>query len=174
LAQLNSPIIPIISTTIKLGPVPPAMGTIFTETFDGDTSSYTPAENLEYETDYQWTVEQTNEYGTTENGPFTFTTAAAVSINDNNALPDEFKLYQNYPNPFNPSTYINYDVASAVNVKLEVHNMLGQKVAVLVNKLQNPGHYSVLFNADEIPSGIYIYTIRLGNYFSSKKMILLK
>ena len=98
----------------------------------------------------------------------------------------EFKLYQNYPNPFNPSTNITYVIARSgatrqsaeVSVQLKVYDILGREVATLVNAKQAPGKYSVQFDASSaaggLPSGIYFYTIKAGNFTATKKMILLK
>ncbi len=92
-------------------------------------------------------------------------------------IPLEFSLQQNYPNPFNPTTTIKYSVPGFISsksiVKLEVYNPLGQKVATLVNKPQFPGNYSVTFNASDLVSGIYFYTLRVGNFVETKKMIVL-
>ncbi len=100
-----------------------------------------------------------------------------------------FKLNQNYPNPFNPTTTITYSIPtssviarspandgkqSIVNVALTVYNVLGQKIAMLVNKEQAPGNYSVQFNASNLTSGVYFYTLRAGDFVSTKKMILMK
>ncbi len=87
---------------------------------------------------------------------------------------NEFELYQNYPNPFNPSTLISYEVKDTKFVSLKVYNSIGQKVATLVNHEQNPGRYSVEFNASNLSSGIYFYSIRVEGFSSVKKMMLIK
>lgn len=95
-------------------------------------------------------------------------------------IPLEFELSQNYPNPFNPSTTINYVVpyneASLQHVTLKVYDILGRDVATLVDENKSPGAYTVAFSAGEhfLPSGIYFYTLRSGNYALTKKMILMK
>ena len=89
-------------------------------------------------------------------------------------IPKEFALQQNYPNPFNPTTEIVYDVPKTSFVKLSVFNMLGQKVADLVNGEQNPGTYAAPFNASNLSSGIYFYRLSAGAFVSTKKMILIK
>ena len=96
-----------------------------------------------------------------------------------NADPDpvtvyEFNLEQNYPNPFNPSTSIKYSLAEASDVSLKVYDVLGKEVATLVNSTQNTGSYDVNFDASNLASGLYIYTLQTGNFVSSKKMMLLK
>lgn len=94
--------------------------------------------------------------------------------NIQNERPNSFELKQNYPNPFNPSTVISYTVPFNANVELGVYNVIGQKVAVLVNCQQNVGNYNVKFDASGLPSGIYIYKLKAGNTNISKKMILIK
>ncbi len=94
----------------------------------------------------------------------------------------DFQLQQNYPNPFNPTTTITYvlpnggdtNIASQINVKLTIYDALGRKVATLVNSKQDPGNYSVKFNASKLGSGVYFYTLRCGNFVQTRKMILMK
>ena len=100
----------------------------------------------------------------------------------NNGIPKKYLLGQNYPNPFNPTTTIRYaisnvetqDFASLQNVTLKIYDVLGREVATLVDKKQTPGKYSVQFNASNLPSGVYFYTLRAGNFVQTKKMLLLK
>ena len=80
----------------------------------------------------------------------------------------------NSPNPFNPTTQISYTLPDAEQVTIKVYNTLGKEVATLVNSVQSKGTHAVTFNADNLASGIYIYTIQTPNYVASKKMILLK
>ncbi|MDP3684907.1 MAG: T9SS type A sorting domain-containing protein, partial [Ignavibacteria bacterium] len=97
-----------------------------------------------------------------------------------NVLPEEFKLLQNYPNPFNPSTSIKYALPFESYVKLVVYNTVGEKVRELVSSVQNSGYHEVIFKADDLPSGIYFYSIGAtsvsGKHHNivSKKMLLLK
>ena len=86
----------------------------------------------------------------------------------------EYSLSQNYPNPFNPSTEINYTLAKSGNVTLKVYNLLGSEVATLVNGFMESGKHSVKFDANDITSGIYFYTIKADNFTSTRKMILMK
>ena len=86
----------------------------------------------------------------------------------------EYSLSQNYPNPFNPSTEINYTLTKSGNVTLKVYNLLGSEIATLVNGFMEAGKHSVKFDANDITSGIYFYTIKADNFTSTRKMILMK
>jgi len=88
--------------------------------------------------------------------------------------PKKVALDQNYPNPFNPSTVINYTLPEASEVKIEVFNMLGQRVALLLNELRQPGRHSVTFNSGNLSSGMYIYRLQTANFSQSRKMMLIK
>jgi len=92
----------------------------------------------------------------------------------NVTAPKVFSLQQNYPNPFNPSTVIKYAVPSDGFVTLSVYNILGQKVASLVNQNVKAGSYEVKFNASNLSSGIYIYKLEAGSFNATKKMMLVK
>ena len=89
-------------------------------------------------------------------------------------IPDNFLLSQNYPNPFNPRTEISYEVPAAKLVKLTVYNILGKEMAELVNERQSPGRYKVSFDASNLTSGVYFYTLSTDNFTETKRMILLK
>ena len=89
-------------------------------------------------------------------------------------LPQEFALDDNYPNPFNPATTLRYRIGETVPVKLVIYNMVGQQVAKLVDKIQNPGEYKIVFDASGLSSGIYFCRIQVGKYTNIKKMILLQ
>jgi hypothetical protein len=91
-----------------------------------------------------------------------------------NDKPTEYSLMQNYPNPFNPTTTITYSIPKNGLVALKVYDILGKEVAELVNEAKEAGDYSVTFNASELPSGIYFYTLTSGNFIATKKLILLK
>ncbi|GBD90091.1 hypothetical protein BMS3Abin04_00807 [bacterium BMS3Abin04] len=114
-----------------------------------------------------------------------------INSSENNNLPKEFRLYQNYPNPFNPTTIIKYSVTKkthtfipsregkersgrGVLVTLKVYDVLGRKIATLVNQKQSPGNYQVQFDANNLSSGIYFYRLKAGNFIATKKMILLR
>jgi len=97
------------------------------------------------------------------------------AVNDN-AVVKEFKteLLDNYPNPFNPSTKISYSLKTEGRVSLKIYNTLGEEVIKLVDEIKPAGSYEAVFNASELPSGIYIYRMQSGEYVSSKKMLLIK
>jgi subtilisin family serine protease len=103
-----------------------------------------------------------------------YTYNSESTIDTLNFIPVEYKLYNNYPNPFNPVTTITYLIPKKTFVELEIFDILGRKISTLVNKEQSAGKYSVLFNAGSLSSGIYICTIRAGQFRSSKKLLLLK
>jgi len=104
------------------------------------------------------------------NGTFSFSDEIATEVN----APAEYALEQNYPNPFNPSTNINFSLAEAGVVKLSVYNLLGQKVAVILDEFRDEGSHSVTFDAYELPSGAYFYTIETSQFKQTKKMLLAK
>jgi hypothetical protein len=116
-------------------------------------------------------------------------------------VPNKFYLFQNYPNPFNPSTIISYSIPTSsvisnpqrdersqniglgissdgrndnVNVILNIFDILGRKIGTLVNEKQSPGNYEVVFDASDLPSGIYFYSLEADKYRETRKMILLK
>lgn len=96
-----------------------------------------------------------------------------VSVN-NESIPTSFVLEQNYPNPFNPETFINFHLPITSNVQLKVYDILGNEKATLVNEIKQPGFYNVKFNAEKLPSGVYIYKLQAGKYLAIKKMMLIK
>ncbi len=97
-----------------------------------------------------------------------------TDVEKENSVIKDFAINQNYPNPFNPSTTINYQIPVSGNVELKVFDILGNKVATLVNQNQNAGTYSINFDASNLSSGTYIYTIKSGSFFKSNKMMLVK
>ena len=98
-----------------------------------------------------------------------------VSINDNiQPVVQKFRLYQNYPNPFNPTTTIRFGLPKAAHVRIEVFNIGGQRVAVLLDERRESGYQAVQLDAGELASGIYFYRLVTENYADVKKMILMK
>lgn len=101
----------------------------------------------------------------------------ATSIDDGEGLsgvPRTFELKQNYPNPFNPSTVIRYAVPEASNVRIDVFNVLGQRVSTLVNREHQAGTFNVTFDAANLSSGMYFYRLESANTVLTQKMMLIK
>ncbi len=94
--------------------------------------------------------------------------------NENIRLPKGIEFGQSYPNPFNSLTVINYYLPNKCNIKLEVYNSLGQRVATLVNASQTAGNHQVQFEGNNLTSGVYYYRIEADGFVQAKKMLLLK
>jgi len=98
-----------------------------------------------------------------------------TSVDENPAaLVAKYDLSQNYPNPFNPETQISYSIAKAGHVKLAVYNVLGQKVADLVDEFKAANTYKVTLDASNLTSGIYFYRLEVGDFSKTMKMMLLQ
>jgi|WetSurMetagenome_2_1015567.scaffolds.fasta_scaffold28477_1 hypothetical protein len=91
-----------------------------------------------------------------------------------NVIPTEYELSQNYPNPFNPTTTIKYSLPRDSRVSLEVFNIVGEKVAELVNNFQPAGMYTISFNGSNLASGTYFYRLQAGDFTQINKLVLLK
>jgi photosystem II stability/assembly factor-like uncharacterized protein len=103
-------------------------------------------------------------------GTYEYSDAIEVDV----TVPFDFALEQNYPNPFNPTTKIKYSVPNDGLVNIAVYNVLGEKVADLVNTFQKTGNHEINFDATELASGLYLYRMDAGQFVSVKKMLLLK
>ncbi|MAL16647.1 MAG: hypothetical protein CL670_09270 [Balneola sp.] len=103
----------------------------------------------------------------------TYSYGAVTSVKPNELVSD-FNLSQNYPNPFNPSTNISYSIPSASKVVLEVYNVLGRRVATLVEGNLNAGTHTTNFDASSLPSGIYYYKLQSGDFVEVRSMTLIK
>ena len=97
-----------------------------------------------------------------------------VSVDEQMLLPKQFALEQNYPNPFNPVTKIKYSIPQSSNVVIKVFDILGNEIEFLVNEEKPTGTYEITWYADKLPSGIYFYQLKAGEYVNTKKMLLLK
>ncbi|MCW8849854.1 MAG: T9SS type A sorting domain-containing protein, partial [Melioribacteraceae bacterium] len=90
------------------------------------------------------------------------------------SMPQYFELYQNYPNPFNPTTIISYAIPENGFVSLAVYDILGNQIIQLENDYKSAGKYSKSFNSRKLSSGIYFYSIRIGNFTATRKMLIMK
>ena len=106
-------------------------------------------------------------------GTANVTILSGVAVEDE-TVPMEFVLHSNYPNPFNVRTTLSFDVKESVHVRLMVYNMLGHEVSVLADRAYAPGRHQVPFEANWLPSGVYLYRIEMGDFQDEKTMLLLK
>ena len=97
-----------------------------------------------------------------------------TGIDDEFSVPLTFTLEQNYPNPFNPRTKISWQSPVGSWQTLKVYDVLGNEFLTLVNEFKSVGRYEVEFNANALPSGVYFYQLKAGDFIQTKKMILLK
>ncbi|MFU8860465.1 MAG: CotH kinase family protein [Cyclonatronaceae bacterium] len=97
-----------------------------------------------------------------------------TNIDDDPGKPVEFRLYQNYPNPFNPGTIIPFEIPVASDIKLEVFDVLGRKVATLIDEFKVTGRYEVPFDATGLASGVYIYRLTARNNVESRRLTIVK
>jgi hypothetical protein len=135
-----------------------------------------------------WAVAYTHTYQISQNqsqwvrGKFflcDLTTGAIVvtqtmGVKGETTIPEQLSLSQNFPNPFNPTTNIRFTIPSSNFTSLKIFDLLGKEIAVLVNEKKEAGEFTVPFNAAGLPSGIYFYQLRSGNFVETKKMILMK
>jgi len=108
-----------------------------------------------------------------------FVTEVASGLTPNSPIPEDFALLQNYPNPFNPETTIQYQIPKRSDVKLFIFNLLGQRVATLVDETQSMGVYSVQWDGKddtgkEVASGVYLYRLQTNQFMQLKKLALLR
>jgi hypothetical protein len=89
-------------------------------------------------------------------------------------LPDKFALFQNYPNPFNTTSVIKYSIPQLSQVSLKIFNTLGEEIETLVNEEKPIGTYELTWNAANLPSGVYFYQLKAGEFVQTNKMLLLK
>lgn len=97
-----------------------------------------------------------------------------VSVNENNFSTHGFSLNQNYPNPFNPATVISFNLPSAKQTTLRIFDINGKDIALLLDEVMEPGSHSISFNGEGLPSGIYFYELKAGEFRKRMKMVLLK
>ncbi len=114
---------------------------------------------------YNYRLKMIDQDGTFEYSPVVNATVEAPAV---------YSLYQNYPNPFNPSTVISYQIPSKGHVSLKIYDALGVEVASLLDEVKEAGIYDVNFNAENLTSGVYFYTLISNNFMQTNKMILVK
>lgn len=114
-------------------------------------------------------------FNDTTNGAGVYKLDITVGVEEiNSQIPSEYLLEQNYPNPFNPSTTIQFAIPQQSYVQLEIFNTLGEKVSTLVSEELNAGNYKYEWNAEGLPSGIYLYRFSTENFVQTKKLLLMK
>ena len=130
---------------------------------------------LQNYTIYWWRVKAINAVGTADwSTANKFRTIVSMSVTDQKTSPEEFRLEQNYPNPFNPSTTIGYNLPHAGLVHLEIFDILGRRVAILVDEFQSAGPHDVVWSARDEASGVYLYRLTAPGYTAIKRMILVR
>jgi choice-of-anchor B domain-containing protein len=98
----------------------------------------------------------------------------SLGIDDDILIPEQFDLKQNYPNPFNPTTQIQYELPEAGNISLKVYNMLGEVVIELDKGFKTAGMHTITFDGSMLPSGVYFYQLRSGDFVRTRKMTFMK
>lgn len=126
-------------------------------------------------TTYYWRIRAINDEGVSQwSNVQSFETGELVSSKAESTVPEEVRLSQNYPNPFNPVTQIGYSLPEQTQVTLQVFNLLGQRVATIVDDMQQAGTHQVEFDGSDLASGTYIYRLQAGNQVISRQMLLVK
>ncbi|MEO8209678.1 MAG: SBBP repeat-containing protein [bacterium] len=148
----------------------------WTEIFNGKANGSDIVTSLALDNDGNIYVTGYSYEGSTSIDYVTLKYSQTVGISQTyNSVPEKFSLQQNYPNPFNPLTTINYRLGVTNDVSLKIFDILGNEVANLVNQKQNAGTYSFEFDAHDLPSGIYFYSLIMnGITAGTKRMVLLK
>ena len=147
------------------------------EMVEGLTQATYTKMGLTVNTQYFWKVKAVDENSdgreSTETFKIFIKNPTAVE-EESQAIPTEFSLSQNYPNPFNPTTSIRYGLPVASEVKVTLHNALGQEIVTLVDGVQSAGYHTAVWNASNFGSGVYFIRIQAGDFSSIKKAVLTK
>ncbi|MCH7852007.1 MAG: T9SS type A sorting domain-containing protein [Candidatus Marinimicrobia bacterium] len=139
----------------------------------GDSDKSSAYFDLQDEGVYEFTHTVTDSTGLFDSDTM-IVDASVLGINNIADLPKEYSLGNNYPNPFNPSTTIEYYVPVAGIVSLTVFDLHGRTVGVLIKEFQTAGSYTIDFNADDLPSGLYFLKMQAGDFKATSKMMYLK
>ncbi len=132
------------------------------------------AYELEYETTWYWRVKALYMTGEGDwSDIWSFETVVSTSAG-HDELPVTYKLHQNYPNPFNPVTVIRYELPENNEVLIEIYDILGRRVAVLVNDMKKAGVQRTVWDASNVASGTYLYRLQAGDFIQSRSMLLVK
>jgi hypothetical protein len=99
---------------------------------------------------------------------------STVAIDSDGISPNEFSLEQNYPNPFNPITQISYNLPTQSNVSLDLYDIRGVMIKSLVNGVKSAGSHTYTFDASDMASGVYFYTMTMDNSSQTRKLVLMK
>jgi hypothetical protein len=106
---------------------------------------------------------------------FVFEQFGTIGINPvGTEIPEDFRLYQNYPNPFNQSTMFKFQCSIPGNVKINIYDITGREVRIIMNEYKKAGSYVISFNGSGLSSGVYFYKMKAGEYTETKKLILMK
>lgn len=103
-----------------------------------------------------------------------FGSRVVTAVDDFSETPDDFKLYQNFPNPFNPTTTLAFYLPKDSYATLRIYNVLGVEVAILLEGRRSAGTHTVVWDAQDLPSGIYAYRLTAGSFVAVRKMVLMK
>lgn len=106
--------------------------------------------------------------------PYKVAGEIGIAIAQAGSVPAQFAMYQNYPNPFNAQTNFKYALREDCHVRLEVYNVLGRRVDVLVDEFQSAGYQAVHWNAGDLASGMYLYRLQAGDFVETRKLVLMK
>ncbi|MCB0743431.1 MAG: endo-1,4-beta-xylanase [Ignavibacteriae bacterium] len=125
---------------------------------------------------YYWHVSALNAYNESSFSPFTYflTNDEITDVLENQLTSEAFILYQNYPNPFNPNTTISFNLFKSGEVYIDLYDELGRKILQVTNKYFNSGYHEINLDASNLPTGVYFYRLKKGNFVSMKKLMLLK
>ncbi|MBE2219092.1 MAG: T9SS type A sorting domain-containing protein [Ignavibacteria bacterium] len=154
--------------------LPSATGTPITITPGTESYTFTYYKNPVWQDSSMYTLaflQNDNDKSVVNSGRMGMLVGVEPFINE---TPERFTLQQNYPNPFNPTTNIKFSMPENGYASLKVFNVLGKEVKTLVDGNQQKGTYNVFFDASNLPSGIYFYTLNTGKFTETKKMILVK